>query len=412
MNPTSIPTVISPDQARRLALSGQRFDAADKLPTGKEGVAQTIEALGYVQIDTISVVARAHHNALWARHPDYTPQMLHELLAEDRRIYEYWGHAASYLPMADFRFTLPIKQRHRRPPTGKWALERMAKSGHMLEPVLERIREEGPLRSQDFEPPPGTERGTWWDWKPAKIALEMLFWRGDLMISERRGFQRVYDLTERVLPADVDTRMPDEEELGRFLVCRALSAHGLASSLEIQDHLRAAERRVTDTALTDMMESGEVVSLQVEGVDKVSYFAMATALDQIDEPLPGPSKVSLLSPFDNSIIQRKRLEHLHDFHYTLECYVPEPKRIYGYFVFSILWGDRLVGRFDPKADRKAKVLTIRQLLFEPGFEITDEFVAAFANKLKAFAAFNDCQTVTFEEVRTKNVVRRLRKQLK
>ena len=207
-------------------------------------------------------------------------------------------------------------------------------------------------------------------------------------------------------------RMPDEGELGRFLVKRSLTAHGLAPSREIRIICGAAERRVTDAALTDMMESGEVVSLQVEGVDKVSYFALATALDHIDHPAPEQKEVSLLSPFDNAIIQRKRLEQLYEFHYTLECYVPEPKRIYGYFVFSILWGDRLVGRFDPKADRKAKVLIIRGLLFEPWFDISDEFVAAFASKLKAFAAFNDCETVTVEEVRTKNVVRRLRKELK
>ena len=404
-------TTLSLNEARRLALAGQRLDSSDATFDGKETIAQTIETLGYVQIDTISVVAHAHHNALWVRHPKYRPQMLHELQAEDRRIYEYWGHAASYLPMGDFRFTLPQKERHRQPPTSKWAVERMDRCGHMLEPVLQRIRAEGPLRSQDFEPPPGTQRGTWWDWKPAKIALELLFWRGELMISERRGFQRVYDLTERVLPEDVDTRMPTDEELGQFLVQRALLAHGFAPASEIRDHLRAADKRVIDAALTDMIESGKVVPVQVEGIDEVSYFALTTSIDRIDRPASDP-EVSLLSPFDNAIIQRKRLEQLYDFHYTLECYVPEPKRIYGYFVFSILWGDRLVGRFDPKADRKERVLYVRRLLFEPWFDISDDFMAAFAGKLKAFAAFNECDRVVVEDVRTQGVVRRLRKELK
>jgi uncharacterized protein YcaQ len=403
---------LSLDEARRLALAGQHLDGAPHLPPGKEGVAQVIEALGYVQIDTISVVARAHNHTLWVRRPDFEPDMLHEIQAIDRRFFEYWGHAASYLPMDDFRYTLPLKEKHRRPPSSKWELERMEKCGHLLEPVMERIREEGPLRSQDFDPPSGTERGTWWDWKPAKIALELLFWRGDLMISERRGFQRVYDLTERVLPDGVDTRMPADDELGRFLVRRALLAHSFAPAREIRDHLRGASLGLINATLAAMVEAGEIVPVSVESVENVHFFALPERLEGFDRSGPASQALALLCPFDNAIIQRKRILQLFDFHYTLECYVPEPKRIYGYFVFPILYGERLVGRFDPKADRKARVLTIRRLLFETGFDATDEFLDLLANKLKAFAAFNGCDVVKVEEVRTKGVVRRLRKLLK
>ena len=403
---------LSNEIARRLAIRCQLLDTNLDLPAGKEGVARTIDALGYMQIDTISVVARAHHHGLWVRRPDYDPAMLYELLAHDRRVYEYWGHAASYLPMSDFRYTLPLKEKFRRPPTRKWEQERLAKCGHMLEPVMERIREEGPLRSRDFDPPPGERRGTWWDWKPAKTALELLFWRGDLMISERRGFQRVYDLAERVLPADVDTRMPDDNELGRFLIRRALLAHGFAPAREIHDHLRGTDLQIIKATLGEMVEAGEIVPIEIESMEDVKQYALPEMVDKAETIGPPPETVSLLSPFDNLIIQRKRTQQLFDFNYTLECYLPAPKRLYGYFVFTILYADKLVGRFDPKADRKAGVLYVRRLLFEPGFDVSDHLLTLLAGKLKEYAVINGCDAVVVEEVRTKNVVRRLRRLLK
>jgi uncharacterized protein YcaQ len=402
---------LSKETARRLAIHCQLLEGDQDLPAGKEGVARVIEALGYMQIDTISVVARAHDHGLWVRRPDYDPAMLSELLGRDRRVYEYWGHAASYLPMSDFRYTLPLKEKYRRPPVLKWEKERLASCSHMLGPVLQRIRDEGPLRSQDFDPPPGERRGTWWDWKPAKTALELLFWRGELMISERRGFQRVYDLAERVLPAEVDTTMPDDSELGQFLVRRALHAHGFATAREIHDHLRVSGMQLINATLGEMIESAEVVPIEVESMEKVRQYALPDVVNRAETSGPPPDKVSLLSPFDNLIIQRHRTQQLFDFNYRLECYVPAAKRRYGYFVFTILYADELVGRFDPKADRKAGVLYVRRLLFEPGFDISDHFLALFAEKLREYATMNGCDLLVLEEVRTRNVVRRLRKHL-
>ena len=406
------PETLSNEKARRLAIHCQLLDANSDLPAGKEGVARTIDTLGYMQIDTISVVARAHHHGLWARRADYDPEMLHALQAHDRRVFEYWGHAASYLPMSDFRYTLPLKEKYRGPPTAKWEKVRLEKCGHILGPVMERIREEGPLRSQDFDPPPGERRGTWWDWKPAKLALELLFWRGDLMIRERRGFQRVYDLTERVLPAAVDTHMPDDNEMGRFLVRRALRAHGFAPVREIRDHLRGTSLQIINTTVDEMVEAGEIVPVKVESMEDIKQYALPEMLNEAATFVPPPETVSLLSPFDNLIIQRQRTQQLFNFHYVLECYLPEPKRRYGYFVFTILYADKLVGRFDPKADRKAGVLYVRRLQFEPGFDVSDGFLILFAEKLREYAVMNGCDTIVVEVVRTRNVVQRLRKQLK
>ena len=385
---------ISKERACRLALACQLLDGeASTLPTGKEGVARTIEALGYVQIDTIAVVARAHHHTLWTRRPDYRPDMLHSLQVDDRRIFEYWGHAASYLPMADYRYYLPRMRRHGVPDDG-W-VSRRPEVLDLLDPVLERVRAEGPLAARDFDPPPGTKRSGWWDWKPAKSALELLFWRGELMISERRGFEKVYDLTERVLPAWVDTRLPDDDEVARFVIGRALSAQAVAAEREIVDYIHAAPKKSVSLALGEMVSSGEVVQVEVEGL-ALPYYALPATLEAIDRLGPPPPRAALLSPFDNLIIHRQRTSDLFGFDYSLECYTPAARRRYGYFVLPILWRDQLVGRLDPKADRQARELIVRNLVIEPTFDQIDAFLPDLAAALAAFARFNECERVTFE----------------
>jgi uncharacterized protein YcaQ len=387
-------TRISARLAKRTALNAQLLDGKTAFPGGKEGVAQVIESLGYVQIDTIAVVKRAHHHTLWTRLPDYDPKMLHELQAQDRRIFEYWGHAASYLPISDYRYYL--RRMHEfDDPKGKWQRERFKKYGDIMEPILERIRKEGPLSSKDFAPSPGTKRGTWWDWKPAKTGLEMLFWKGDLMITERRNFQKVYDLTERVLPEGTDTSVPDNDELGRFLVRRALSAYGVAQEREIRQHIQAASKEVITKSLSDLVDAGEVIPVTIKEYPDARYYSLPEKIGRLKQT---PSRVSFLSPFDNLIIQRERTRHLFGFDYTLECYVPAPKRKHGYFVLPILWGEDLVGRTDCKADRKSKSLIVRNLLFEPGFAAFDEFLPTFTDKLRDFSRFNQCTNVVIQTV--------------
>jgi uncharacterized protein YcaQ len=395
---------ISLDVARSMALHAQMLDDRSYIPKGKEGVAQTIETLGYVQIDTISVVQRAHHHTLWIRHPDYDPEMLHELQAHDRRVFEYWGHAASYLPMSDYRFYLP-RMRSFYAPVTSWEKYFIEKHEHLTESVLERIRQEGPLSSKDFKPPPGTKRGEWWDWKPAKGALEVLFWRGELMVTERRNFQRVYDLTERVLPRDVDARYPDDDELGRFLVRRALSAYGIAREKEIRGHLHAADKEVISRSLTEMLDASEVSALRIEGLDSADYYALPQTIEQSAGLERLGSHVRFLSPFDNLIIQRERIKNLFDFDYTLECYLPAAKRKYGYFSLPILWGEQFVGRLDPKAERKKKELVVRNLVFEPHFRVNDEFIAEFGQALADLVHFNQCESLKFENVSPKEMAK-------
>lgn len=361
---------------------------------------RAIDQLGYVQIDTIAAVKRSHHHTLWTRRSDYAEEQLHDLQARDRLIFEYWGHAMSYLPMSDYRFCLP-RMRNFRNPTHAWIGHRLQGCTHLLDPILERIRQEGPLGAKDFLASKGQKRGSWWDWKPAKFALEYLFWRGDLMVSERRNFQKIYELAERVLPSDADLTMPSEDEVGRFLVRRALRSCGILRQKDIQGFMQpaggrdsdwqATDRSVINKAIAELSEAGEIRPVTLEGPEDVAWYALSESLENQPALQNGAGRIFLLSPFDNLVIRRDWLNKLFGFDYTLECYLPAEKRQYGYFVFPILWGDALVGRLDPKADRQTKTLVVRNLVFEPGFQVSDEFLAQLRETLTRFARFNGCK---------------------
>ena len=254
------PATISLKAARRLVLRSQ-------LLTGKSAgrsaraTLKTIEHLGYVQIDTISVIERAHHHTLWTRQPATDPVYLDRLLARDRTVFEYWTHAASYVPMRDYRFYTRRMARNRDSDrVTSWAKQNRKVVDH----VLRRIRDEGPLASADFEDT-RKKRGTWWDWKPAKRALEIMFDSGDLMVTERRNFQRIYDLSERVLPPDVNTRKPTAEESAQFYVRRVLGRLGLATVRDLT-YKQGGERDQITSCLQSLVEEGEVVPLRVRGM--------------------------------------------------------------------------------------------------------------------------------------------------
>ena len=384
---------LSLDQARRIFVQSQRL-APSSLGTSKEGTAQVIEHLGYVQIDTISVVARAHHHTLWNRCPDYDPLFLHNLMAVDRRIFEYWAHAIAFLPLSDYRYYIPRMERHRTS-SRAWLSAWKQEHGHVLDEVLSRIRKEGALASKDFVPPPGTVRGTWWDWKPSKRALEILFWQGDLMISERRNFQKIYDLTERVLPPGTNTTRPSKEELGCFHVRRALNGLGVARPKEIRDAFHIVDLSGISQTLKEMEQSRDVVRLSIEGLDD-SYYALPKTLES--DPVTPSDQAHILSPFDNLTIQRERMNRLFDFEYTIECYLPEAKRHYGYFVLPILWRDELIGRLDAKADRKTRTLIVKKLWFEPTVKAIDETLPSLSESLVQFAQFNGCAAIEIQAI--------------
>ncbi len=400
---------LSSYQAKRLILDSQMLSDIPETSSGKDRTARIIENLGYVQIDTISVVQRAHHHTLWTRFGGYHPDMLHQLQAVDRTIFEYWGHAASYLPIKDYRY-YTYRMKNFSDPMDKWAKDRLKKCGHLMDEVISRIRKEGPLGSKDFKSNTDVKREQWWDWKPAKTALELLFWRGDLMVTRRDNFQRIYDLTGRVLPQGTDTSIPEKDELGRFLVRRALQAQGVSTLNDIVKHIHAAGREVIKSAVDSLLEQDEIIGVSVEGDG--AYFALPDQLECLPVDSEGSRDVHILSPFDNLIILRDRLSMLFMFDYALECYTPKNKRQYGYFVLPVLWGTEFIARLDPKADRKRAVLILRNLQFREGFDKWEEFLPVFTAKLADFARFNNCTAIELEDVKPRKIVATLKKLLK
>jgi len=372
---------LSIQQARKLVLLSQRLPPAKQTGSAISATLSAIEQLGYIQIDTISAIQRAHHHTLWNRNPRYESSQLSQLIA-DKQVFEYWSHAAAYLPMRDYRFSLHRKQALASGEQNHW----YERDEQQMKLVLKRIATEGPLMAKDFEYT-GKKTGEWRS-KPAKRALEYLFMQGELMIPNRVNFHKVYDLTERVLPEDVETTLPDPEEYARFLINRYLQANGLGQAAEIAYLLKNTKPLVSVT-LWEMVSNGELLQISAGGN---SYFALPTSLELLSQSI-ARSKLKILSPFDNLVIQRKRLQALFGFDYLLECYLPEAKRQYGYFSLPVLWDGKLVARMDCKAERKKSLLHIHHLALEPWLVKTDAFSLALFKELSSFLQFNDCSSL-------------------
>ncbi|MGY8826879.1 MAG: winged helix-turn-helix domain-containing protein [Candidatus Latescibacterota bacterium] len=390
---------ISLAAARRLAIRNQGLDGQWELSPNKEGVTHIIEALGYVQIDTISVAQRAHDHIIWNRLPSYDLSMLQELLALDRRVFEYWTHAASYVPFADYRFYLArMRGAHAWRREAAWYQD----NAQLVKEVLAQIRQRGALSSSDFEQKRG-ERGSWWGWKPAKRALEYLFNTGELMVSQRRKFQRVYDLNEHVVPPGTDETIPSPEESAHHFARRTLLSHGLASLPQLR---KTFSNRQAAMGLQQLLQSGEAIEIAVEN-QKDAYYALVKTMDEAPRRLA--RHCHLLSPFDNLVIDRQRLEDLFGFHYRIECYTPAAKRQYGYFTLPLLWNGEVVARLDPKAERKTRTLLVRNLAFEPSFDRHDALLPDLARQLRAYAQFNNCDTIHIEKTAPQNFKKALQK---
>ena len=372
---------ISLQQARKMVLLSQKLPPTRQRGSALTATLSAIEHLGYIQIDTISAIQRAHHHTLWNRNPRYKTNHLGQLFKE-KKVFEYWSHAAAYLPMRDYRYTLPRKHGIASGHQNHW----YKRNESLMKMVLQRIAAEGPLMAKDFEHT-GKKMGEW-QTKPAKQALEYLFMQGDLMIPYRVNFHKVYDLTERVLPEDTNTVMPTPKEHARFLILQYLRANGLGQANEMV-YLLKNTKAIVLTVLQEMMEQQELLQVKVGGN---VYYALPSAMELLSKPL-SRSKLKILSPFDNLLIQRKRTAALFDFDYLLECYTPEAKRKYGYFSLPILWNGKLVARMDCKADRKNALLQIRNLTLEPKLVKFDAFAHALVKELKAFMVFNDCSNI-------------------
>lgn len=377
-------------QLRRLALFKQGLVSQQPFGAGLSGTRSAIEHLGYVQIDTLSVVERAHHHVLWSRVPDYDPSYLNQLISE-QHIFEYWYHAASYLPMRDYRYALPYMTSVRNDENRYY--NNVDK--RLMNEVLARVRAEGALRARDLEER-NKGKGNWWNRGPVRRALDKLFMQGDLMVCGRNGMEKIYDLAERCLPDDVDLSMPTLSEYAAYLFDTTLRAHGAFTwkqllHLKTGSPLRDAMREV----LNERIETGVVRAWS--NADAPAVYVDIEALEQIptvDETL------KILSPFDNVVIHRDRLTSLFEFDYRIECYVAAPKRVFGYFCLPILYHDKFVGRIDCKAHRADQRFEVLSLHLEDGPLDRDRFFPALSDELQRFAAFNKC-TLTDEQIMDK-----------
>ncbi|GIU50847.1 winged helix-turn-helix domain-containing protein [Shewanella sp. KT0246] len=377
---------LSPTQARKLVLLSQGFPVKSSKNTANSASLAVIERLGYVQIDTISVVQRAHHHTLWTRNPHYQLDHIDTLIA-DKKVFEYWSHAAAYLPMQDYRFSLPRKNALKAGEQQHW----FNKNLPLMAEVMSRIEAEGPLMAKDFVSKGLKNNG--WGASPTKQALENLYMQGDLMITERRNFHKVYDLTQRVLPKNIDDSVPTAQEHGRFLVLRFLRAQGFGTLAEIIYLLKHVKAHAS-AAIDELYHSGEIDKVLINGVE---YYACHDVLALLNRRV-NKQQLKILSPFDNLLIQRKRANAIFDFDYLLECYVPAAKRQFGYFCLPIMWNATLVARADCKAEKRTGTLYVIHLILEPSIKELSEFMTELESQLQEFAHFNMCERYIIQKV--------------
>jgi uncharacterized protein YcaQ len=368
-------------QWRCLALSRQGLALPQPFGADLSGTRNAIEHLGYVQIDTLSVVERAHHHVLWSRVPGYDPTYLNQLISE-QHIFEYWFHAASYLPMRDYRYALPRMMSIRNGENRYYT----DVDEHLMIEILARVSAEGTLRARDFNPG-NTGKGKLWSWGSSRRALDKLFMQGDLMVCGRNGMEKVYDLAERCLPEGIDLSVPTLSEYATYLFDTTLRAHGVFTLKQLL-HLKTGKplRDAMREVLNERIEAG-VVSV-LDNANKPTIYADIKALEQVAAIDAG--LVKILSPFDNVLIHRDRLNTLFGFDYRIECYVPATKRVFGYFCLPILCGDKFVGRIDCKAHRTDQRFEVLSLNLEDTTLDRDQFFPALSDELQRFAEFNKC----------------------
>jgi uncharacterized protein len=379
---------LSAAEARRIALAAQGFADGRPARPGGHALRRVLKQVGLLQIDSVNVLARGHYLTLFGRLGPYPLELVDKAAwYAPRRLFEYWGHEASLLPVA----TQPLlRWRMQRAHDDAWgSMRRVAQERpELVERVLAEVGERGPMAASEMEEV-GSRRGEpWWSWSDTKRAFEFLFWSGLITSARRRRFERLYDLTERVLPRSVvsaPTPAPDDAQ--RELVRIAARSLGVTAERDLRDYFRLP---LADTRarVAELSEAGELMPVEVEGWSTPAYLWHETSV---------PRRVAgcaLIGPFDSLIWECSRVERLFGFRYRIEIYVPAPKRVHGYYVLPFLLGDRLVGRVDLKADRAAGELRVRAAHGEP--DAPPETASALIDELRAMAGWLGLERISVE----------------
>ena len=392
------PLPVSAARGRRLILDLQGLADPPHRRFGSGGLLELITRMGFVQVDSIQTVARAHHTILHSRNRTYRPPMLDRLLERDRSLFEHWTHDASVIPTALYpvwrhkfrREAAVLREKYRR-----WhGPDFEAETG----PLLDLIAREGPVRARDLERRPARNPRGWWDWHAGKTALEFLWRTGELAITRRENFQKVYDLSRRVLPSDAFDNLPDAPAFIDWACRSALDRLGFGTAGEIAGYWNLVTTQEA-AAWAKARLGREVVEASVAAADRDSRPRRLLARADLEARLAAaadpPAGLRLLSPFDPLVRDRKRLKHLFGFDYRIEIFVAEAQRQYGYYVFPLLEGDRMVGRIDMTADRSAGMLNVRKLWLEPGVRLGAGRRQALEGVLDRISRFADCRQVAY-----------------
>jgi uncharacterized protein len=346
-------------QVRRAHIAAQGLAEPRPAAVDIRHLRKAMRTMGVLQIDSVNVVERAHQLTLFSRLGPYDPGLLWRSL-RDRELFEYWAHMASFVPIADWPLWKHRMEHHREHPWSRIHELRERAPGY-VESILAQVEERGPLTPSELDEP-GERKGPWWGWADGKYVLEWLFECGIVAVSDRRNFERHYDLAERVIP-DAHRLAPTvpEEEVHRILLLRAAERMAVGSAKGLADYFRLPIIPAR-AAVDALAREGALVPVEVIGWDEPLFMHPQAKFPRSVEAR------ALLNPFDPIVWFREHTERLYDFHYRIEIYTPAPKRIYGYYVFPFLLGDRLVARADLKADRKAGVLRVPGAFLEAGQE--------------------------------------------
>ncbi len=400
-------------QARALQLAAMGLLTPPRRRANKADVLATIRSMNVLQIDTIHIVARSPYLVLWSRLGDYAPRWLDELLVEGA-LFEYWSHAACFLPMEDYpnyrRQMLHLEAAGSERSALRLAAEPLA---HIE--LVEHVRQNGPVRATDFEHVDGRRGNGWWDWKPDKLRLETLFTAGEIMVKRREKFHRVYDVRDHVLPPHFldDATVPSSDAVNQQWTLAAVKAMGFAPARWIGDYFRHAGR-VPRPHPERLVESGELLRIQVEGLPTPAYVHPdhSALLQAASKDKLRSTYSTLLSPFDPLVWDRERALALFNFDYRIECYTPEAKRKYGYFTLPILVRGELVGRLDAKAHRTDGVFEVRALHLEPTVAADDALASDIIDAVVRCANWHQTPTVSVNKATPSSFLPKLRRALK
>lgn len=392
----STPFTLDPATARRLVLHLQGLSNPPRQKLNADGLIALLERMGFVQIDSINTVERAHHMILFSRNTTYRQRHLAQAVEKHRSAFENWTHDASIIPSRFFPFWQARFRREKKRLAERYRNWHGDACLSETEKILDHVRMHGPVLSRDFSADRKGKAGGWWDWHPSKTALEFLWRTGDLAVSGRQGFQKVYDLTEKVMSDHVNLDHHQDDALIDWACRSALDRLGYGSAADIAGFWAS----ITTAEANDWLQRQSldtVMPVHVEAIDGSPSRQLYARpdLEALCETLPQPlDRLRVLSPFDPLIRDRKRLLKLFGFDYRIEVFVPAEKRKFGYYVFPLLERDRMIGRLDMKADRKNGTLNVTNLWLEPKIKATKGRNTAIAAELDRLRRFTNLDSVT------------------